>query len=120
MRFAGSRLRRTAVLLLLALRARRWALNEARGLRGPRRLGAGPVGAPASDGREPSPGRAGIRTSEGEDRGPHCRAYLYLEVRSDRSRRTPFGVLTRCTSRPRPEECGTLARRVERCLPPAA
>src|SRR5205823_14545524 len=74
-------LRRTAVLLLLALRTGQRTVGEEGGLRRPRGLGEGEVRSPPSDGRLPSEGGAGVRPTEGADRGPRHGTYLHLEVR---------------------------------------
>src|SRR5205823_12183707 len=82
MRGPRAGLRRTAVLLLLALRTGQRTVGEEGGLRRPRGLGEGEVRSPASHGRLPSEGGAGVRPTEGADRGPrHGGVYLYLEVR---------------------------------------
>src|SRR5437867_4286869 len=82
-----ARLRRTAVLVLLALRAGRRTIEEEGGLRRPRRLGEGEVRPPASDGRLPSKGGTGVRPATSEDRGPRRSTYLHLEVRGQGLRR---------------------------------
>src|SRR5205809_4132928 len=81
MRRAGARLRRTEILLLLALRTGRRSVEEEGGLCRPRRLGPGPIRTPAADGGLPSEGGARVRPTAGEDRGPDRGAYLHLEVR---------------------------------------
>src|SRR5437764_12749947 len=81
MRRAGPRVRRAEVLLLLALRTGRRSVEEEGGLRRPRRLGPGPIGTPAANGRLPPEGGAGVRPTPGENRGPDRGAYLHLEVR---------------------------------------
>src|SRR5205809_5046751 len=81
MRRAGAGLRRTAVLLLLALRTGRRSVEEEGGLRRPRRLGPGPIRTPAADGGLPPEGGARVRPTAGEDRGLNRGAYLHLEVR---------------------------------------
>src|SRR5205807_8000308 len=82
MRGAGSRLRATEVLLLLALRTGRRSVEEEGRLCRPRRFGPGPIGTAAADGGLPPEGGAGVRPTPGEDRGPDRGAYLHLEVRS--------------------------------------
>src|SRR5437660_335110 len=81
MRGAGSRLRGTEVLLLLALRTGRRSVEEEGRLCRPRRFGQGPIGTAAADGSLPPEGGAGVRSTPGEDRGPDRGAYLHLEVR---------------------------------------
>src|SRR2546430_841995 len=82
MRCACARLRRKAVLLLLALRADEWTIGAEGGLHRPRRLGLGQVGPPASDGGLPPEGRTGVRAAPGPDRDPdRIDSYLHLEVR---------------------------------------
>src|SRR5947199_1923649 len=81
MRRAGSRLRGTEVLLLLALRTGRRSVEEEGRLCRPRRFGPGPIGTAAADGGLPPEGGAGVRPTPGEDRGPDRGAYLHLEVR---------------------------------------
>src|SRR5205814_1616842 len=81
MRRAGARLRRTEILLLLALRTGRRSVEEEGGLRRPRRFGPGPIRTPAADGGLPSEGGARVRPTAGEGRGPDRGAYLHLEVR---------------------------------------
>src|SRR5439155_8336167 len=81
MRGAGSRLRRTAVLLLLALRTGQRSVEEEGRLCRPRRFGPGPIGTAAADGSLPPEGGAGVRPTPGKDRGPDRGAYLHLEVR---------------------------------------
>src|SRR5438046_6685861 len=83
MRCPRSRLRRTAVLLLLALRTGQRTVAEEGGLRRPGGLRRGAVGPPPPNGRLPLEGGAGVRTPSGADRGPRWRACLHLEVRSD-------------------------------------
>src|SRR5437667_7953848 len=83
MRRPHSRLRRTAVLLLLALRTAQRTVAEEGGLRRPGGLRRGAVGPPPPNGRLPSEGGAGVRPASGADRGPRWRAYLHLEVRCD-------------------------------------
>src|SRR6184192_3198848 len=80
LRRAGARLRRTEILLLLALRTGRRSVEEEGGLRRPRRFGPGPIRTPAADGGLPPEGGAGVRPTTGEDRGPDRGAYLHLEV----------------------------------------
>src|SRR5213592_1630560 len=83
MRRPCSRFRRTAVLLLLALRAGQRSVDPEGGLRGPRGLREGEVGSPPSDGRLPSEGGTGVRPAPRPDRKPHRPVpYLYLEVRA--------------------------------------
>src|SRR5947208_12725594 len=85
MRRSCSRLRRTAVLLLLALRADERTVGEEGGLHRSRGLGVRPVRSPAPDGRLPPEGGAGIRGATGPDRRPHRGgSYLHLEVRFPR------------------------------------
>src|SRR5881397_442034 len=73
--------RRTALLVLLALRARQRSVDAERGLRRPRRLRRGEGGSRASDGRLSPERGAGVRAEAGSDRTPHCgESYLYLEV----------------------------------------
>src|SRR5436309_16128947 len=67
----------------MALRTRQRTVAEEGGLRRPGGLRQGAVGPPPSDGRLPSKGGGGVRPASGADRGPRCRAYLRLEVRSD-------------------------------------
>src|SRR6266540_2793192 len=87
MRRAGPRLRWTAVLLLLALRADERSVRAEGGLRRPRRIGSGEARAAPPDCRVPSPGRAGVREAACEDRagrrlhGCVGDAYRHLEVR---------------------------------------
>src|SRR5205807_270626 len=82
MRGSCSRLRRTAVLLLLALRAHERTVGEEGGLHRSRGLGVPPVRSPAPNGGLPPEGGAGIRAAAGPDRGPHRGgSYLHLEVR---------------------------------------
>src|SRR6266550_9237095 len=82
MRRSCARLRRTAVLLLLALRADERTVGEEGGLHRSRGLGVRPVRSPAPDGRLPPEGGAGIRGAAGPDRRPHRGgSYLHLEVR---------------------------------------
>src|SRR5437016_8925334 len=82
MRGSCSRLRRTAVLLLLALRAHERTVGEEGGLHRSRGLGVRPVRSPAPNGGLPPEGGAGIRAAAGPDRGPHRGgSYLHLEVR---------------------------------------
>src|SRR5947207_8002562 len=83
MRRPHSRLRRTTVLLLLALRTAQRTVAEEGGLRRPGGLRRGAVGPPPPNGRLPSEGGAGVRPASGADRGPRWRAYLHLEVRCD-------------------------------------
>src|SRR2546429_6867744 len=81
MRCASARLRRKAVLLLLALRADEWTIGAEGGLHRPRRLGLGEVGPSASDGGLPPEGRTGVRAAPGPDRDPdRLDSYLHLEV----------------------------------------
>src|SRR5205823_10272312 len=80
MRRPRAGLRRTAVLLLLALRTGQRTVGEEGGLRRPRGLGESEVRSPPSHGRVPSEGGAGVRPTEGADRGPRHGAYLHLEV----------------------------------------
>src|SRR5438094_9949603 len=84
MRHPRSRFRRTAVLLLLALRTGQRTVAEEGGLRRPGGLRRGAVGPPPSNGRLPSEGGAGGRPASAADRGPRWRAYLHLEEQSDR------------------------------------
>src|SRR5438132_7793241 len=82
MRGSCSRLRRTAVLLLLALRAHERTVGEEGGLHRSRGLGVRPVRSPAPNGGLPPEGGAGIRAAAGPDRRPHRGgSYLHLEVR---------------------------------------
>src|SRR2546422_6650287 len=82
MRCACARLRRKAVLLLLALRADEWTIGAEGGLHRPRRLGLGQVGPSASDGGLPPEGRTGVRAAPGPDRDPdRIDSSLHLEVR---------------------------------------
>src|SRR5438445_4111396 len=82
MRGSCSRLRRTAVLLLLALRAHERTVGGEGGLHRSRGLGVRPVRSPAPNGGLPPEGGAGIRAAAGPDRGPHRGgSYLHLEVR---------------------------------------
>src|SRR5438093_13167310 len=83
MRRPRSRFRRTAVLLLLALRTGQRTVAEEGGLRRPGGLRRGAVGPPPSNGRLPSEGGAGVRPASGAARGPRWRAYPHLGVRSD-------------------------------------
>src|SRR5439155_13967589 len=73
-------IRRTAVLLLLALRTEERTVGEDGGLRRPRRLGEGEVGPVAQNGCLPSEGGGGVRATERADRGPRRGAYLHVEV----------------------------------------
>src|SRR5438552_8446350 len=94
MRRAGSRLRGTEVLLLLALRTGRRSVEEEGRLCRPRRFGPSPIGTAAADGGLPPEGGAGVRPTPGEDRGPDRGAYLHLEVRFHRGHRadpSPLG-----------------------------
>src|SRR5205823_6906373 len=114
MRRPRAGLRRTAVLLLLALRTGQRTVGEEGGLRRPRGLREGEVGSPASDGRLPSEGGAGVRPTEGADRGPRRGAYLHLEVQAAGARCRDYeatrnitlsgwlSVFTRCIAAPRP------------------
>src|SRR5712692_143528 len=78
-------LRRTAVLLLLAPRARERTVHAERGLRRPGRLRKGQVGPLAPDRRLPPEGGAGVREEAVSDREPdHGGSYLYLEVQDRR------------------------------------
>src|SRR2546430_6395391 len=82
MRCACARLRRKAVLLLLALRADERTIGAEGGLHRPRRLGLGPVGPSTSDGGLPPEGRTGVRAAPGPDRDPdRLDSYPHLEVR---------------------------------------
>src|SRR5438309_7845277 len=81
MRRAGSRLRGTEVLLLLALRTGRRSVEEEGRLCRPRRFGPGPIGTATADGGLPPEGGAGVRPTPGEHRGPDRGAYLHLGVR---------------------------------------
>src|SRR5207249_7627772 len=83
MRRPRSQFRRTAVLLLLALRTGQRTVAEKGGLRRPGGLRQGAGGPPPWDGRLPWEGGAGVRPASGADRGPRWRTYLHLEVRSD-------------------------------------
>src|SRR3989454_7602219 len=73
--------RRTALFLLLALRARQRSVYAERGLRRPRRLRKGEGGSRASDGRLSPERGAGVRAEAGSNRTPdHGESYLHLEV----------------------------------------
>src|SRR5438046_4603931 len=80
MRRSDPRVRRTSVLLLLALRTGQWTVGSEGGVCRPCGFGKGTVGSPPSDGRLPPEGRTGIRPAAGADRGLRRGAYLYLEV----------------------------------------
>src|SRR5437660_5373251 len=80
MRRSDPRVRRTSVLLLLALRTGQWTIGSEGGLCRPCGFGKGTVGSPPSDGRLPPEVRTGIRPAAGADRGLRRSAYLYLEV----------------------------------------
>src|SRR2546423_7331233 len=81
MRCPRSRLRRTAVLLLLALRTGQRSIRSEGGLRRSRGFREGPVGAAPSHGRIPPEGRARVRPEASPDRESGVDGvYLYLEV----------------------------------------
>src|SRR5712692_427131 len=82
--------RRTAVLLLLAPRARERTVHEEGGLRRARRLRKGQVGSLAPDRRLLPEGGAGVREEAISDREPdHGGSYLYLGTGSTAGR-VPF------------------------------
>src|SRR6266545_2023111 len=81
MRCPSPRIRRTTVLLLLALRADERSVRPQGGLRGSRRLRGGEGGSPPPDGRLPPEGGTGVRATASTDRGPRRVLYLCLEVR---------------------------------------
>src|SRR5438874_12870052 len=80
MRRSDPRLRRTSVLLLLALRTGQWTVGSEGGVCRPCGFGKGTVVSPPSDGRLPPEVRTGIRPAAGADRGLRRTASLYLEV----------------------------------------
>src|SRR5712692_82802 len=83
--------RRTAVLLLLAPRARERTVHEEGGLRRARRLRKGQVGSLAPDRRLLPEGGAGVREEAISDREPdHGGSYLYLEVQVRRRAGSPL------------------------------
>src|SRR5437870_6201433 len=81
MRRPRSRLRRTTVLLLLALRTRERSIRPKGGLCRSRGFREGPVGAAPSHGRVPPEGRARVCAEASPDRGFGLHdVYLYLGV----------------------------------------
>src|SRR5438093_9600578 len=91
LRGADSGVRRTALLLLLALRARPRSVHAERGLRRPRRLRKSEGGSCASNGRLSPDRGAGVRAEAGSDRtADRGESYLHLEV-CDRRRPGSIG-----------------------------
>src|SRR5437773_10169370 len=85
-----SRLRRTAVFLLLALRAGQRSIRSKRGLTRSSGFREGPVGTAPPHGRVPPEGRTGVRAEASPDRESRLEgAYLHLEVRSG-----PYSILS--------------------------
>src|SRR5207237_7225239 len=92
MRRSDPRLRRTSVLLLLALRTGQWTIGSGGGLCRPCGFGKGTVGSPPSDGRLSPEGGTGIRPAAGAVRGLRGGAFLSLEV-SAKGRRYVYCVV---------------------------
>src|SRR5439155_25092402 len=96
MRCPRSRLRRTAVFLLLALRAGQRSIRSKRGL--PRSSGfrEAPVGTAPPHGRVPPEGRTGVRAEASPDRESRPDgAYLHLEVRGGPHSPSPMAAVSR-------------------------
>src|SRR2546421_12060490 len=81
MRCPRPRLRRTAVLLLLALRTGQRSIRSQGGLRRSRGFREGPVGAAPAHGRVPPEGRGRVCAEASPDREAELDGiYLHLEV----------------------------------------